>query len=318
MKDPTPKDPWEIVDVNGLSVRMVNIDIPGEADAVEIVQISDVHFSTVNDADRAENNELVMWSSTDLTWPKLSRSIENLQRALAYGASADQTVITGDVLSYLSKGNIEHLHKYIWEPYPETVVCMGNHDPLRSWNASTDESATLSERLGILEAAWKHDMYYYSKVISDRVMVIALDNASDYDGGGSAFLERQIEPFKKDLALAREKGYTVLLFYHVPLSTGDYHDYKISPLGTHGSAFDCYTSSKAIIGKNSKGASKQVYDLIVNHADVIKGAFCGHKHGDYYTEILAKNADGTDAIIPQYILAANPYDKGHVIKITLS
>lgn len=312
-----PKEPWEMMtEDSGLSVRLVNIDIPGEGDPIEIVQLTDIHFNTINDEDLAENNELVINSSKDLTWPKEGKAVENLQRGLAYGVTADQVVITGDAISYLSKGNIESMYKYIWEPYPDTLICAGNHDPLRSWNAAVDESATLDERISILEAAWKHDMYYTSKVLDERVMVIQMDNALRFDYGDPGFWECQVEPFKNDLALAREKGYTVLLFYHVPLCTRDVRDYNNVPLGNHGVAFNFYT--KGIGNVNTKGASKEIYELITNNADLIAATFCGHRHGDYYTEIKAKNADGSDATIPQYVLAAMPYDKGHVIKITLS
>ncbi len=32
-------------------------------------------------------------------------------------------------------------------------------------------------------------------------------------------------------------------------------------------------------------------------------------------QVLAKNADGTDAVIPQYILLGVPYGMGHALKI---
>lgn len=312
-----PKEPWKLItEDSGLSVRLVNIDIPGEGDPIEIVQLTDTHFNTINDADREENNELVMGSSQDLTWPKAGVAVANLQRGLEYGASADQVVITGDSISYLSQGNLEQLYQYIWNPYPDVIVGAGNHDSLRCWNAAVDESATLNERISILEAAWKHDLYYVSKVLDERVMIIVMDNALLYDYGDPGFWDRQVEPFKNDLALAREKGYTVLLFYHIPLCTRNVTDYNVVPLGSHGVAFNFYT--KGVGNVNTKGASKEIYDMITNNADLIAATFCGHRHGDYYTEIKAKNADGTDAAIPQYVLAAMPYDKGHVIKITLS
>lgn len=62
---------------------------------------------------------------------------------------------------------------------------------------------------------------------------------------------------------------------------------------------------------------KQVYDIITNNADVIKGIFCGHVHNDHYVEVKAKTSDGQDAVIPQYVLTAAFYDKGHVLKITV-
>ena len=59
--------------------------------------------------------------------------------------------------------------------------------------------------------------------------------------------------------------------------------------------------------------SKKMYELITSNADVIKAVFCGHMRSDYYTEIKAKNADGTDNVIPQYVLTATHFDQGHVM-----
>ncbi|MBQ9112712.1 MAG: metallophosphoesterase [Clostridia bacterium] len=308
--------PWKTVKVNGVSVREITIDIAGDGEAIEVVQISDVHFNAINDRDREENNELVMNSYNDKTlWLKDGASATNLQRCLAYAKDADQIVLTGDNISYLSYGNLELMKKYVFDPYPDVLACIGNHDPLRCWNAKVDESATLEERLQILQDNWIHDIYYTSKVIDERVMVIQLENASRFDYG-LAFWESQVEPFSNDLALAREKGYAVLLYYHVPLNTGDARYYATRPLSSGGSVMNYY-STNSFVGSFSTGVDKEIYDLIINNGDIIKGAFCGHIHADYYTEIKATGADGSTVYIPQYIINAMPYDSGHVMKVTL-
>lgn len=106
-----------------------------------------------------------------------------------------------------------------------------------------------------------------------------------------------------------------MIFYHIPIATGDADAGLISPLRVNSNTerdFSIFGNSH-----KTKDDSNKVYNLIVNNADVIKGAFCGHLHSDYYTEIIAKNSDGTDAVIPQYILTGTPYDKGHVMWITV-
>lgn len=313
----TKKEPWIIKNVGGVSVREVSIDIAGDGEAIEIVQLSDIHFNAINDQDREENNELVMGSYNDeKLWLKDGASLGNLQRCLNYAKDADQIVITGDLISYLSYGNLELVKKHIFDPYPNIMACLGNHDPLRSWKGSVNEKATLDDRLKILEDNWIHDIYYSSKVIDERVMVIQMDNGLKAEYGVSeAFWDRQIEPLKNDLATAREKGYTVLLFYHIPISTGNVKYFSTQPIGNRGSVANFYTGN--IVGKYSTGASKTIYDMIVSNGDIIKGTFCGHMHADYYTEITATGADGGEYIIPQYILTALPYDSGHALKITL-
>ena len=304
---------WEYsTDANGVVVRNLHLSSRKGGDPLTVLQLSDIHFNFINDQDRAENHELVIGSYENLKFLRDGKQLTNLENCLKYAADADQLMVTGDTLSYLSYGNIQAMYTYVWDKYPEAIITMGNHDPLRSWNGAADESATLEERLKCLEEHWKHDIYYSSKILDERVMLIQMDN-----GTTGEFWEHQIEPFQKDLLLAREKGYTVLLFYHVPLSTGNVADFNKPALmvgDSNTATWNFYTKG---IGNLSTGASKTVYDLIVNNADIIAGAFCGHKHSDFYTEIKAKTAAGEDAIIPQYVLMGLFYGKGHVLKITI-
>jgi hypothetical protein len=198
------------------------------------------------------------------------------------------------------------------------VVTLGNHEMTRRCqdNPVTPDPTTLESRYDILQENWDHDIYYYSTVLDDRLMLIQLDNASTY------FWANQVEPFANDLALAREKGYDVLLFYHIPLCTNNPKETDVYPIRRNdGYNFNFCTqgignSSTADDIANGK-ASKSVYDLIVNNGDIIKGTFSGHKHTDYYTEIVAKTATGESTVIPQFIVSGTPYDGGHAMKITV-
>lgn len=315
--EPQYKNMWKYsTDAEGVIVRDVTVKTQKGGDPLTVIQLSDIHFNFINDQDRQENHELTVGSYNDLNFQKDGKQLNNLSRCLTYAEGADQLIVTGDVISYLSHGNLQAVHTYIWDKYPEALITLGNHDLIRSWNGAADESATKSERYAIVEQYWKHDLFYSSKVLDERVMLIQMDNASSNVSWGE-FLESQIEPLRADLALAREKGYTVLLFYHIPLSTGRVEDYRTNALrvGDNNTAtVNFYTNG---IGNLSTGASKKVYELIVNNADIIAGTFCGHKHSDFYTEIKAKNADGTEAVIPQYVLMGLFYEKGHVLRITV-
>ena len=315
--EPQYKNMWTYSTASdGVIVRDVKIKAQKSGDPLTVIQLSDIHFNFINEQDRQENHELTVGSYNDLNFQKDGKQLNNLSRCLAYAEGADQLIITGDAISYLSHGNLQAVHTYIWDKYPEALITLGNHDLIRSWNGAADESATKSERYAIVEQYWKHDLFYSSKVLDERVMLIQMDNASSNVSWGE-FLESQIEPLRADLALAREKGYTVLLFYHIPLSTGKAQDYRTDALrvGDKNTAtVNFYTNG---IGNLSTGASKKVYELIVNNADIIAGTFCGHKHSDFYTEIKARNADGTEAVIPQYVLMGLFYEKGHVLRITV-
>ena len=70
-------------------------------------------------------------------------------------------------------------------------------------------------------------------------------------------------------------------------------------------------------GSTSEG-DRKVAELIRSNGDIIKGCFCGHNHGDYYSEIIAKTPSGQSTIIPQYLLNGGAYDQGHVLKIIVT
>ncbi|MBQ8431453.1 MAG: metallophosphoesterase [Clostridia bacterium] len=311
---PTPNSlMWEYTtDADGVVVRDLTINTAKGGDPLTILQITDLHFNYCNQQDLDEADPVILSTLEKRTWLKDGKSVANTLRCLAYAENAEQLVVTGDILDYLSHGTIELTKKHLFDPYPELLACLGNHEPVRQMQGTVADTTSFESRMERLQAIWPHDIYYASKVLDERVMLIQLDN-----GSTGEFWESQIEPFQKDLALAREKGYTVLLFYHIPLSTGNVADYNNVALmvgDKNNSSWNFYTKG---IGNLSTGASKTIYDLIVNNADIIAGAFCGHKHSDFYTEIKAKTADGADAIIPQYVLIGVPYGKGHVLRITV-
>ena len=313
----TKEAKWTVKEVDGIKVREVEIYTESGKRPIEIIQLSDIHFNYINPKDKEENNELVIASYNDpVLWLKDGASSVNLQRCLDYAKDADQIVITGDLMSYLSYGNLELVKKYVFDPHPDVIAGLGNHDPLRSWRATVDERDTLDERLKLIEENWIHDIYYFSKVLDDRVMLIYLDNGlkSEY-AVPESFWQCQLEPLKNDLSKARENGYTVLLFYHIPISTGNPTNTETYAIGSNTKPVNLYNGN--LIGSHSKGVSRYIYELIVNNGDIIKAAFCGHMHADYCTEITARGRDGKEYVIPQYVLTALPYGKGHAIKITV-
>jgi hypothetical protein len=246
-------------------------------------------------------------------WLKDGASVPNAIQALEYASQGDAVVITGDVIDFMSHGAVELTRKYIWDPYPNTLITFGNHDFERRCQDTplTPDPTSYQSRYDFLQSNWNHNVYYASKIIKDKVMLIQLEN------GTTKFWNSQIQPLTNDLALAREKGYTVLIFYHIPLCTNNPEEKNLYPVRRN----DTYTHNFCDNGVGYPGttdsATVAVYDIITNNADIIDGTFCGHFHSDYKTEIIAKNADGTDAVIPQYVLTGNPYDGGHVLKITV-
>ncbi len=300
---------------NGLVVREAEFDSGKGGDPVEIVQASDFHFNFCNSKDFAENNPSTMstWQQRDMNKKNLS-VLQTISKCMEYGGFADQIVVTGDAIDYLSYGNLDMLQRYVWDIYPDTLVTLGNHDPVRVMGLPNDvpDPTSLDSRYQILQEHWKHNVYYTSRVLKDKVMIIQLDNSQN------KFWDCQIEPLKKDLAEAKEKGYTVLVFMHCAVSTGneaDVHKAAIRIQDPSGSDWDFYNT----IGNMSDdgNATKQVYELLTNNAEVVKGFFTGHMHSDFYMDVKAKTSEGKETVIPQYVLTQSSYEDGTVLKITV-
>jgi hypothetical protein len=248
-------------------------------------------------------------------WRKDNANLENFQRTLSAAAKdSDLIVVTGDLYNYYSQGNMETLKEHLFDKYSNAIATLGNHDVDRQPNDCTlEDPVSYDELRATIAAGWGNDITYVSQIIKDKVMVIALDN------GSSHFFAEQVPLLTADLQKARENGYVVLLFYHIPLLTGDADHNNMqcdSKYGTGGWSFGTEVGHN-MIGKYSIGADKEIYDLITNNGDIIYGAFCGHVHGDYYTEIRAKTAAGEDVRIPQYAIQGVAFDQGHFLRIVI-
>lgn len=292
--------------------REVEIETQNEDKTpVTIVQLTDIHLNLMNEKDLEEKNPTLMSTYENRWWLAGGEGKLFAEKALEYADQvADQTVITGDVMDYLSHGCAEMLYKVVWDRYPDMLVTTGNHEWCQCLEGKVPEVYSFDERRAMLEKIWKHNLYYTSKVIKDKVMLILLED------GKPGFWDCQIEPLKADIALAREKGYTVLAFMHIPISTNNPEYEMVQSIG-HPYTKN-FINGGVVGGVDSNGADREVYDILVNNADVIKGIFTGHFHYDFYTEVKAKTPDGKDAVIPQYILTLMPVRKsGSALKITV-
>ncbi|MBQ8344945.1 MAG: metallophosphoesterase, partial [Clostridia bacterium] len=308
-----PKNLWAYKNESGIKVREIVVNTDKGGDDLVIVQLTDMHFNYCTENDLLDP---VLKSTHDnRTWLADGGSVDNAKRCLAYADRiADQIMITGDTLDYLSEGALDLLKSTVWDTYnneqDRVMVTLGNHDPVRMMEGKVNENTTFEERMQILQEHWEHNIYYSSKVLGDKVMVIQMDN-----GSTGFFWDMQVPLLEADLAEARAQGYKVLLFYHIPLSTGNlaYKNVESSCAGD-GAASSANFYSEGV-NKYSTGASGKIYNLIVNNGDIIAGGFCGHNHTDFYTEISAKTADGAETVIPQYTLIGTPYGNGHALKI---
>ncbi len=296
----------------GVYVREATIEGVRGGEPVEIVQISDLHYNLVNDRDLAENNPSVMSTYAQREWLADGASRRNAEKCLKYGSYFDQMVLTGDTLDYMSWGALELLKETVWDPYPDTLVALGNHDSVRVMGLSEDvkDPTSREERYALLQQQWKHDVYYASRLVKDKVLVVQMDNSQN------CFWDSQVPQLKADIDKARENGYTVLLFMHAPLNTANPEEVRVPEIARSPSG-GCNFFTGCLGGAKSDGATREVWELIMHNADVIRGVFAGHIHGNYYAEMLAQMPSGESRVIPQYVLKSAAYMMGQVLKITV-
>lgn len=312
------KRTWIYQTDNGMYIRETKIEAKNKPQKpIKIFNIADIHINLTNKDD--ESNEEIMNTKKHRLWMKDGQVIDVLNKALDYAEKEgfDQTVISGDTLDYLSRGAMEAMDRLIWQRDKNVIVALGGHDITREMETGEDDKTPIEDRWAILKTLWRHDMFYYSKVLDNCVMIIQLDN------GRHMYYKNQIEKLRADLQTAREKGYVVLIFQHEPISTGKPEDKYVKtfmPFGSDGENF-----YDTVIGdfQDFDDNTKAVYHLLCESADVIKGIFCGHCHGAYYMEIKAsykdENGKKCPAVIPQYIEEVFAGDDflGHTMEITV-
>ncbi len=289
----------------GIYFRLFHIHTGKPGKPVEIHQITDVHFNLCDDIDM-ENEEL---AGTVLCrkWLAGGESVKGMENVLPMLRSADQVVVTGDTLDYLSHGAMMLTERYIWDVLPNALLCLGGHELTRQMQTGKPDLTPSEERYALLRHFWHHDIHYVSRVVGDRAMVVCLDNSCGRYPAGTA------EKLAADVSVARENGYALLLFQHEPLDTGKPEDECCPTL------WECDGKSynfRHCIGsadRKTDAATAAVLDVIHENGDVIRGIFCGHLHSAYYTEIPAFGGH----VIPQFVLEGHPYNGqvGHVLRI---
>ena len=302
---------------NGVYIRDVLINA-GIGCEVLIGNISDIHINYCNAEDFKESDPVVLSTCEYRRWCAGASSVMKLRRSLEFLDDADQIVINGDTLDYLSKGVLELMDLEIWDKIPGVIATVGGHERAKQMQGKVRETSTIEDHMKELEKYWRHDIYYYSKLIKNKVLVVGLCDDRAIITKGT------LEKLRADIELSRKNGYIMLLFAHEPIKTNNpaHANYTTDMVLTEGdtSGFPYDFCSGNIKGSRLLGwetcdaTSKEAYELIVNSADVIKGFFGAHFHNDMHMDILAK-ANGEDAVIPQYITTATAYGEGHLMRI---
>ena len=299
-----------------------DVTIPaGIGTEVHIGLLSDIHINYCNEQDFADADPVIMSTYENRKWNANAESVPKLQRAFEFLDDMDQIVLCGDTLDYLSHGTMELMQREVWDKHPDTLAVVGGHELHRRMQGKVPDPLTDAERLAIVEAFWKHDIYYAAKLIRGKVLAIAM---LDHE---ARFVEKQLEQLRADLAAARQNGYAVLIFVHEPFATHDPRDREFraedtmhlgDPSGYPRDFCDGAARGTCMVGSDAcDEVTREVYRLITHSANVIKGIFAGHFHSDIHLDIRASTPDGTPTAIPQFISTALAYGAGHMMRITV-
>ncbi len=305
------------LDDSNIRIREAVFDSGKGGEPAEIIQLTDVHFNALNEQDYIDNNPTVLSSYEKHTAGQNGSHVERAARCMEYANMYyDQTIITGDNMSFQTWGGIEQIKDVLWGADPSAMITLGNHDMMQRMSGLYPETTSLESRYSTLQENWRHDVYYQSRLVKDKVLVVQMDNALSY------YIEEQYDKLAADIQKARENGYIILIFQHVPLMTNNPKYSEMRPLVTDDDTivYD-FSVNDGFDGirTNKNAETTEVYNLITSNADVIKGLFCGHYHDDLYCEVKATTADGTETVIPQYVANTTAYNSGigSAFKITV-
>ena len=305
---------------NGATVREVHIDA-GLKKEVIIGHISDVHLNYCNAQDFAQADPVIMSTYENRKWCANGETVPKLRNCTEALGKTDKTVFNGDTLDYISHGTMELMQNEVWDKFPGVIATVGGHELSRKMQGTVEDNLSRDERIQIIKDYWKHDIYYVSELLCDKVLIIGMLNDL------ATYTQQQYEKLAADLQYARDNGYIVLIFAHEPMITMNEKYAKVTAEDAitvgDDSVFPCdfyygTENGDILVGSHKcDDTTKAVYEIIVNSADVVKGIFAGHYHNDMYLEISASTPDGDSRIIPEYIHTASAYDNGHVMKIIL-
>ena len=301
-----------LLEKDRMMVRETHIDSGKGGEPVQILQFTDTHLNRMSERDYEEKNPVVMSTRQFRMAFRNESTVQNFKNAMKLVPFFDKTVITGDILDYLTWGTVDLVKELITDK--SIIMTVGGHDYTRKMEGLIPDNDSDESRLDILKTFWNNDLFYHSEILGDKALIVAL-----FDNG--KYFDFQIEKFKKDLEKARKEGLVILIFQHEQLCTYNPAETAVLPFRPNTKhPADDFSTDFTCNGESDE-TSLEMYRLITENADIVKGIFCGHHHGDYYTEIIAsykdENGNKVNTVIPQYVLTGNMYDEGHVRIITV-
>lgn len=281
---------------NGVKVMNFTIDaVDGSNDeTVTLSHVTDVHLNLLNARDFANARPEV------ISFYRNRYHLMNGRTALATENSmdiaealADQVVLTGDTLDALNYGTLDLMKRLITAKYPNALHASGNHELWQDTGVGQiSDTMTMDEKRAVYQEYMPHDSAYSTKLIKNKVLLIQMDNGVGWDEGSYSYCEEQYQALEKDLAMARENNYTVIIAQHLPLQfgvkTGDNRNNNQIIAADAANNFsgakidmasnDGYIMTDPAGTMGTRTVATKTHRLITSYKDVVKGILVGHHH----------------------------------------
>ena len=268
-----------------------------DGDTVRIALMSDPRFNSCDIRDLSDPELQYTFSKrTELAFGESAESVDNALDFIKALGNIDKTIVTGNLCDYLSHGALTLVKRHILSAGLNVTAVPGRTDFTKRTGTHTFDTTPLSERVNTLKAALGDDMFYRSEIIG-TVMIITMINAtkvrpdkgadSDKEFSGH-YLLSQKEALIKDLDFARKNELSVLIFESEPLFSAvcDINSVSVSDNS------ETELNFNNLIGNRDSDTvtDREIYSLISDGADVIKGVFCGADEF-YMTKISGNNGE---------------------------
>lgn len=185
--------------------------LPSLARAYTVVQITDVHISAAYDdeeervRDAAPRRAHVFYATPEESVARWFALVEK-----ANAAHPDVVVLTGDIVDFPSRRNMDVLEEGLRRLNAPYVFCVGNHDWAYDFDYQTPHA--VAEELPKFARYSRSGTTAYSLYDAGEFAVLAVDNARD-----------QIDPAALDgLTAAEALNKPIVLALHVPFCADDF------------------------------------------------------------------------------------------------
>lgn len=226
---------------------------------IRILHLTDVHIVKAYEDESDAHKAFAAWR-TPVFEVSGSSPTQLLEEAMEYAKDFDCTVVTGDVVDYVSRAGYDEMRRIF--AGKDLMFCPGSHEYLqveRHAVRTHERVEAKAEMWEELQSIFPGDIGFDSRIVGG-VNLITADNAT------FAWTQYQYDRFREEAA----KGYPILIFTHTPMQMPS-RGVMVETATCHGHMQKYGYSEEEI------RLSDEVNEFLVKEP-LVKGFFAGHCH----------------------------------------